>query len=57
MGLSSRNCEVSPIGKMLAKQVILLSAALNGDEVKIVVKEVLSGSGDIKVVVVSVVPP
>ena len=35
--------------------MILLSAALSGDEVKILVKEVLGGAGDIKVVVVSAI--
>ena len=55
MGLSLRTCTNSPIGKILAKQVILLPAALSGDKVKILVKEVLGGSGDIKMVVVSAI--
>jgi hypothetical protein len=50
MGLSSRKCGVPSIGEILVKQVILLSAALSGDEVKILVKEVLGG--DIKTVLV-----
>ena len=52
MGLSSRNCEVSSVGKIFAKQVKFLSAALNGDEVKILVKEIVWG-GDVKVVLVT----
>jgi hypothetical protein len=53
MGLFSRKCGVPSIGKILDKQVILLSAALSGDEVKILVKEVLDG--DIGVVVVAAI--
>jgi hypothetical protein len=51
MGLSSRKCGVPSIGKILDEQVILLSAALSGDEVKILVKEILL-NGDIKVVLI-----
>jgi hypothetical protein len=50
VGLFLRKCGVPSIGKIRVKQVILLSAALSGDEVKILVMEVLGG--DIKVVVV-----
>lgn len=51
MGLSLRNCEVSSVGKIFAEHMIFSSAALNGDEAKILVKGLLCG-GVIKVVLV-----